>query len=155
VQNLHGVGVLRSLPFEVCRCAFIVVGTAKTICAKSIQVQDQLVCQGGCGQILMLVSGKGGGPRMLAGNALLHKMGAVTPNRKLVVSPGKLHFVKTGTTHVGGKLGLRTFVDHDAALTVVVVVALTNILGEIPYQLGGKTHASLYKTPRTLYAGFS
>jgi hypothetical protein len=108
----------------------------------------------GCDQILMLVSGKGGSPHMLAGNALLYKMRAVTPNRKLVVSPGKLHLVKTGTTHAGSKLGLRTFVDHDAALTVVVVAALTNILGEIPCQLGGKTHAPLYKTLRIFYAGF-
>jgi hypothetical protein len=60
-----------------------------------------------------------------------------------------------GTTHAGSELGLRTFVDHDAALTVVVVAALTNILGEIPCQLGGKTHASLYKTLRIFYAGFS
>jgi hypothetical protein len=135
--------------------AIVVVTAIKTICAKSIQVQDQLVCRGGCGQILMLVSGKGGGPHMLAGNALLRKMGAVTPNRKLVVSPGKLHLVKTGTTHAGSKLGLRTFVDHDAAFTVVVVAALTNILSEIPCQLGGKTHAPLYKTLRIFYAGFS
>jgi len=103
----------------------------------------------------MLVSGKGGGPHMLAGNALLHKMGAVTPNRKLVVSPGKLHLVKTGTTHAGSKLGLRTFVDHDAALTVVVVAALTNILGEIPCQLGERLMPPLYKTLRIFYAGFS
>jgi hypothetical protein len=89
----------------------------------------------------MLVSGKGGGPHVLAGNALLHKMGAVTPNCKLVVSPGELHLVKAGTAHAGSKLGLGTFVDHDAALTVVVVAALTNILGEIPCQLAGKTHA--------------
>jgi hypothetical protein len=47
------------------------------------------------------------------------------------------------------------FVDHDAAVTVVVVAALTNILGEIPCQLGGKSHAPLYKTLRTFYAGFS
>jgi hypothetical protein len=91
---------------------------------------------------------------MLAGNALLHKMGAVTPNRKLVVSPGKLHLVKNGTTHTGSKLGLRTFVDQDAALTVVVVAALTNILGEIPCQLGGKTHAPALSNPPDILCGF-
>jgi hypothetical protein len=66
-----------------------------------------------------------------------------------------LHLVKAGTAHTGSKLGLGTFVDHDATLTVVVVAALTNILGEIPCQLAGKTHALLYKTLRTFYAGFS
>ena len=121
--------------------AIVVVTAIKTIRAKSIQVQDQLVCRGSCGQILMLVSGKGGGPHVLAGNALLHKMGAVAPNRKLVVSPGELHLVKAGTAHTGSKLGLGTFVDRDAALTVVVVAALPNILGEIRCQLGGETHA--------------
>jgi len=35
----------------------------------------------------------------------LHKMGTVAPNRKLVVSPRKLHFVEAGTAHAGGKLG--------------------------------------------------
>jgi hypothetical protein len=74
--------------------AIVVVTAIKTIRAKSIQAQDQLVCRSGCGQILMLLSGKSDGPHVLAGNALLHKMGAVTPNRKLVVSPGKLHLVK-------------------------------------------------------------
>jgi hypothetical protein len=89
---------------------------------------------------LMLVSGKDGGPHVFARNALLHKMGAVAPNRKLVLSPGKLHLVKARTTHAGRKLGLGTFVDRDAAPTVVVIAALPNILGETRCQLGGKTH---------------
>src|SRR5260370_37096215 len=88
----------------------------------------------------MLVSGKDGGPHVFARNALLHKMGAVAPNRKLVFSPGKLHLVKARTTHAGSKLGLGTFVDRDAAPTVVVIAALPNILGETRCQLGGKTH---------------
>src|SRR5262249_18641954 len=102
----------------------------------------------------MLVSGKDGGPHMFARNALLHKMRAVAPNRKFVVSPGKLHVVKARTTHAGSKLGLGTFVDHDAALTVVVVAALPNILGETRCQLGGKTHAPTLQTLRIFYAGF-
>ena len=102
----------------------------------------------------MLVSGKGGGPHVLAGNALLHKMGAVAPNRKLVVSPGKLHLVKARTVHAGSKLGLGTFVDHDAALTVVVVAALPNILGEIRCQLGGKTHAPAPQNSQDILSRF-
>src|SRR5271169_2061608 len=81
-------------------------------------------------------------------------MGAVAPDRKLVVSPGKLHFVKAETAHAGSKLGLRTFVDHDAALTVVVVAALPNILGEIRCQLGGKTHAPALQNPQDILCMF-
>ena len=48
----------------------------------------------------------------------------------------------SGGPRVNITLGLGTFVDHDAALTVVAVAAFANILGEIRRQLGGKTHAS-------------
>jgi hypothetical protein len=51
-------------------------------------LQDQLVCRGGCGQILMLVSGKDGGPHVFARNALLHKMRAIAPNRLGVKNDG-------------------------------------------------------------------
>ncbi len=102
----------------------------------------------------MLVSGKDGGPHVFARNALLHKMRAVAPNRKLVVSPGKLHLVKARTTHAGSKLGLGTFLDHDAALAVVVVAALPNILGETRCQLGGKTHAPTLQNSQDILCRF-
>src|SRR4029077_5069491 len=102
----------------------------------------------------MLVCGKDGGPNVLAGNALLHKMRAVAPSRKSVVSPGKLHLVQAGTTHAGSKLGLGTFLDHNAAPAVVVVAALPNILGETRCQLGGKTHAPTLQNSQDILCGF-
>src|SRR5260370_40731679 len=81
-------------------------------------------------------------------------MGAVAPNRKRGVSPGKLHLVKARTARAVSKLELGTFVDHDAALTVIIVAALPNILREIRCQLGGKPHAPALQNSQAILCGF-
>src|SRR6516165_3272760 len=94
----------RSLVFLVEFVIIVVVAVIKAIQGENFQVQGELLCRSGCAQIRILVGGEDGGPQVLAGKTLLHKMGAVAPNRKLVVSPRKLHFVEARTAHASRKL---------------------------------------------------
>src|SRR5215469_4960431 len=89
----------RSPVFLVEFVIIVVVAVIKDIQGESFQVRVELLSRSGCDQISILVSGEDGGPQVLAGKTLLHKMGAVAPNCKLIVSPRKLHFVEARTAH--------------------------------------------------------
>jgi hypothetical protein len=75
---------------------------------------------------------------MLAGDAIVHEVGAVTPDRQHSVSEIQLYIISLRTAYPGAQLGFRSPLNTDLVAPIIFFAPMPDAPGELRCQLSGK-----------------